>query len=314
MHAGADIILGLAAFALCLGSFARGQETEKPQRARLPKWETFPGHVFFKDAFKDGLIGPRPAQLGRSSTPAASPGTQEETATSFAWDRIVSAETLEDEVKRLQIAMQTSVTTPSRFRGGGYQQVRRQFTELATLFAVIREYEGNVRWKKQATLARDLFARAAANAKVTSIQAFNEAKQRKLDLEELVRGGTLAATTKAGMPNDWEHICDRAPLMERFAGCFDEGIAIWSANSKSFSQNRDSLKRETELLRLFSVVLTRPGMQDAGDDDYQAYCRQLGEAAEQLLRTIEANDAAAARKAASNVKKSCVECHEAFRA
>ena len=304
-------------FLLVVVSCTLGQEISRPKRAKLPKWETFPSDVFFRDAFQEGLIGTRPAKLGGVSpwgSPTRTQKTEASNAAGVAWNRLVAPETLEDEVKSLHLAVQKTVTTPSQFSGGGYQDVRRQFTELATLFAVISEFDGKVRWKQESPLARDLFARAAANAKVTSIQAFNEAKQRKIDLEELVRGGTLTSSTPTEGKNNWERICDRAPLMERFTACFDEGIVIWSANPNSFKQNLNNLKREAELLRVFAAVLTQAGMEDTGDADYEAYCRQLGKAAEQVLNAVESNDPAAAREAASEVGKTCLQCHDGYRA
>ena len=213
----------------------------------------------------------------------------------------------------LQIGLQQSVTTPGRFSGGGYREVRKQFSELAALFAVIQNYDGQVRWKQQAAQARDAFARAAANAKVTSSQAFNDAKQRKLDCEELVRGGTLASNKPASPENDWENICDRAPLMQKFTGSYDEGLLIWTSNASEFEKNLANVKREAELLKLFAKVLTQEGMEDAGDDDYEAYCSQLGNAADGVLQAVINKDAKAARTATSLVGKSCADCHEDYR-
>lgn len=287
----------------------------KPKRAKLPKWDKFPSNIFFKDAFKEALVGKRPTTLGgRPKNPSSTqkPNPTESNDSVYSWSELASAQTLEDEVKALQIAVQKSVTTPGRFSGGGYQDVRRQYTELATLFAVIADYDAKVRWKKEAPLARDYFARAAANAKVTSIQAFNDAKLRKQDLEELVRGGTLTSTKAVTKKNDWSNICDRGPLMERFTGCYDEGLMVWTTQSE-FKKNKLNIKREAELLRLFAVVLTQEGMEDAGDEDYEAYCKQLGTAADKVLQAVQNDDATAAREATSAVGKSCAACHEDYR-
>lgn len=308
-------------FSICVlaPSLALGQEQAKPRRAKLPRWKDSQTAIFFKDAFREGLVGERPITLGRaaSSAPAAEsqkgPSSVTDDSDSASWSRVVSSRTLEDEIKKLQIAVQQSVTTPGRFSGGGYRDVRRQFTELATLFAVIGSYDGTVRWKKEAPLARDLFARAASNAKVTSIQAFNEAKLRKLDLEELVRGGTLNATRPIEAKNDWEQICDRGPLMQRIGMGFDDGLTVWTANSSEFKSNLEKIQREAELMQLFAVIMTQEGMEDAGDEDYDAYCRQLGDAAAALVQATRDQDAGAARKAASDIGKSCNACHEDYR-
>ena len=291
---------------------ALAQSKEKPVRARLPKSDDLPSDIFFRDAFKEGLIGPRPATLGQpTSTNGGSKKTAEPPKATFSWKSLASAETLEDEIKSLQMEVKSTITTPSKFTGGGYQDARRLFTELATLFSIIQEYDGNVRWKEDAAVARDLFARAAANTKTTSIQAFNESKQRKLDLEELVRGGSLVQKSKEKQ-NNWELI-HRGSLMQRFTKSYDDGLAIWTANDAAFAKNKQNIKHECELLMAFAVVLTQTGMEDGDDDDYAAYCTQLEKAAGSVLSSLEVNDAEAARKASSDVGQSCVACHEDYR-
>ena len=304
----------VSSYVLTTGALA--QPAAKPKRAALPKWDKFPSDIFFKDAFQEGLVGPRPATLGgatKSSSSNEPKSPTGNTSTGFAWSQVVSPETLEDEVKSLNLQVQKSVTTPGKFSGGGYQDVRRQFTVLATLFAVIANYDGKVRWIDQAPHARDAFARAAANAKVTSIQAFNDAKQRKLDLEELVRGGTLNSNKPASKENDWERVCDRRPLMQRIETGYREGLEIWAGKPSAFEANLAKVKREAELLKLFGVVLMREGMEDAGDDDYDAYCRQLVDAADAMVRAAQDKDAAAAKAANGRINKSCVQCHDDYR-
>ena len=292
------------------------QTEGKPERTKPPKWDIFPAHIFFKDAFAEGLVGSRPSSLGQpiarkattngSTSPPSKPAEQE-----FKWSSLVSAQSLEDEIKALQIQIQTTVTTPSKFRGGGYQDARRIFTELATLFAVIHEYDGDVRWKQHAATARELFTRAAANTEPTSIQAFNEATRRKEDLEELVRGGTLGQDN-ASLENSWSRI-NRAALMQCFTQCYDEGLAIWAANDSDFKINAANIRREAELLMMFSVVLTQGGMEDGDDQDYSDYSMQLKQAVRKVLDALNAGDTEACRQAISTVGQSCTACHDDYR-
>ena len=291
------------------------QATPKRERARLPKWETFPSHVFFKDAFAEGLVGPRPASLGqltatRATTSVAKAASRPSNAGNV-WSSVVSSQTLEDEIKSLQIQIQKTITTPSEFSGGGYLEARRMFTELAALFSVISEYDGDVRWKSEAPKARDLFTRAAANTKTTSIQAFNEAKKRKQDLEELVRGGKLGEQD-ASVESSWKLI-NRASLMQRFTQSYDEGIAIWTAKDVEFQKSAGKIRREAELLMMLSVVLRQAGMEDGDDEDYAAYCKQLEKTTRLVLQALDDGDADASRKATSAIGQSCNACHEDYR-
>lgn len=309
------VLCFVAAAAVVHAAESGGQSKREP----LPNRESFRSGVFFRDAFRDGLIGKRPASLGAAGRPTSSVDASQrdevpETKSSEqAWSQIISADTLEDEVKALAIEIVPHVQTLGRFSSGGYQEARRIYSELAVLFAVIAEFDKKVRWTKEAPTMRDRFSRAAANAKVTSVQAFNESKQRRLDLQELVRGGSIPVSPASQREAAWDHLADRSPLMERFTKSHDEGLAIWTATETSFKANHDSIQREAQLLRMFATVLAREGMSDADDDDYVAHCRSLARAADAVLQAVQGDDATSARRATSAIGKSCVQCHDDYR-
>ena len=124
------------------------------RRAKPPRWTGSVERVFFPDA-REALTGERPAagsapviagggnSDGGGDSPAAVGGV-------FTWSKLIGPEELEDEIKTLQKQVSETVTTPTVFAGGVYKTARREFTELAVLFAIIGEYDGDVRWKKDA--------------------------------------------------------------------------------------------------------------------------------------------------------------------
>ena len=301
-------------FVLC-GGVVPLQAQEQPRRATLPDPSQLTSPIFYRDAFAEGLVGSRPTTLGKQPDGGATSatGTSDTTqlADSFRWSLLASARTLENEVKSLQIQLNKTITTPSQFRGGGYLDVRRMFTELATLFAVIAQYDADVRWQADAAQAAELFARAAANTKTNSIQAFNESRQRKLDLEELVRGGSLTGGDQEYEPV-WSRI-NRASLMQRFTLSYDEGLAVWTANENAMRKNADKILHESELLLLLTQTLTQAGMEDGDDESYAAYARQLHDAARAAIQAMEVKDADALRKAVSDIGQSCSACHDDYR-
>ncbi|MCE9529426.1 MAG: hypothetical protein K8R36_25535, partial [Planctomycetales bacterium] len=167
------------------------------KRAQPPKFEK-KGDVFYPDAFKDGLVGSRPADLGKAAAPAATvaggPAVPAAGGTGgvagSGWSAIISGQAIEDEVKELKKMIDLEVTTPSDYAGKGYKVARRDFSMLAMLFGIAGEYDGEVRWKKDSPAARDVFARTAANSKVGTSQVFQEAKLRKGELQDLVGGSS----------------------------------------------------------------------------------------------------------------------------
>jgi hypothetical protein len=225
---------------------------------------------------------------------------------------LISAETIEDEVKNLQKLVSEHVTTPAKFKGGGFKEGRKQFTELALLFAIISQYDGDVRWKDRAGGIRDLMARAGFNCKVGTDASYNEAKLRKEDLEQLVQGGGASAG-EANPDAKWDKIADRPPLMQRMEECQQLHIAPATANSGEFSKNADVVLREAELLAAIAEAIQQEGFEFADDETYLEYAKQMRDAASEIVGAVKGKNCDAARAASGNIEKACTGCHEGFR-
>jgi hypothetical protein len=142
---------------------AHGQESQK-RRAPPPKFDPREvEQIFFTDARKV-LVGERPTSLPAKTAgppngetvqsppngvePSPVPGDAPR------WSKLISAETLADEIKSYPPLLAAVVKTPSQFQGKGAREARRYFSTIATLFAIIAQYDGDVRWKNQAAAAR----------------------------------------------------------------------------------------------------------------------------------------------------------------
>lgn len=306
---------------ICAVSFTAkivpGQRPQSNKRARHPDWQDLPPGIFFEDAFRDGLTGPRPkVRAGAPNSPSvpqeASSGPMPESS-GYAWSELISAATIEDEIKAIRTRVEESVKTSGHFQARGYVDARRELSMAAVLFAIIADYDDEVRWKTSAPVARDSLARAAANAKVGTTPVYREAKQRLRDLDDLIRGSSLVGKP-AATDIAWGEMFDRGPLMLRLEQSQKERLAMWLASPKEFNSQREHIIHEAELVAMLAQVLVTQGMQDADDDEYRAYCNLLKEAAQSVVNGVKRNDYDAARKSAGEIQKSCSECHELYRA
>lgn len=306
------LLLGLSVFA----ALAPGQQNTPC--ARRPKWKLADTRgVFFLDAFSEGLRGQRPAHLdGKvNASRTAKKGPSEVTSqpqTVGLWDQAISGETIESAVKELSRNLEQTVTTPRVFAGRGYQNARRQFSILATLFAITAEYNGEVRWRRDAAVARDEFARVAANAKVGTIQVYNAAKSSKANLADLIRGNRLPDQPTEPV-TDWRRIVDRPPLMQQLEICFTEHLKPSLANAKTFHSQREDILVQAELVAAFAQVLVQNGMQDGDDEEYAALSKQMHDGARNIVDAVKRNNYDAASKATGNISKACSVCHESYR-
>lgn len=305
----------LVAWALPAPAQAQQESQKVIRRAQRPTFDRqdWDG-VFFENLFRDGLVGERPENFGQPETAEPTPATVDGSTAPTggdAWSNYISAVVIEDEVKKLQISLDSLISTPSRFRSEN-TQVRAVCLQLAFLFGVISEYDQNVRWQEYAPQARAAFARAAANARTNTDQAFNSVRTQKDNLTEMVRGGKFAADA-VDESSDWADWTDRSPLMERMNVAFEDRLKPWTSNESEFDSHREEILHEASLLAALGVVLTKEGLDDADDDEYLEHARQLITASSELTLAARENAFDRAATQVNVISQSCSNCHESYR-
>jgi len=253
------------------------------------------------------------ASASPSSAPAGGSAAAPAATAVGGWSGLISAATIEDTIKGLKQQVDKDVTTLSDFKGKGHKLARRDYTLLATLFGIAAEYDGEVRWKKDAPVARDAFGRSAANFKVATDQAFNEAKARKEELNELVGGSSPFGNKSADAKATWTQVADRAPLMQYLEAAWEPRLKPLLADKTQFNSGGEKVLRDAELFAAIGAVLAKDGMKDAGDAEYQAFCNRLRDASKQVIEAVKQKDFDSASKAGSAIGKACAECHENYR-
>jgi hypothetical protein len=296
-----------------------------PRRAEPPKFDRsdFDG-VFFDDLFGDQgpLVGARPqtstvaAAPGGAAGGGAAPGTAAGSGggevSGAGWSELISETTIEDEIKSLNLEVQKTVTTPAQFAGRGHKAAQKQFSMLAMLFAIIGEYGQDVRFKEDAPALRDRFARAAANTKAGgNIQVYNEAKLRRDDLAEVIRGSKLNA---GGEPKaNWEAVVSRSPIMRILEDRSVKYLQQSTASEAEFKREPEKVLHEAELVAAMAHALKQDGMDDAGDEEYESFLAQMKKGAIDAIAAVKLNNAEQARLAVGEMRKSCDACHELYR-
>lgn len=298
--------------------WAQTKGNKAVRRAQPPKFAPSEA-TFYNDAFQEGLVGGRPPNLGEpvaavAATSSAGPASSGGGVSGSGWSSIISAGVIENEIKSLKMQIDQEVTTPSDYAGKGYKLARRDFSMLAMLFAIVGEYEGDVRWKKDAVAARDVFARTAANSKVGTSQVFAEAKLRKAELQDLVGGSSPYDGKNGEAKASWGAICDRAPLMQHLEAIYEPKLKPLLADKGQFTANLDKVQHDAEIIAAISEVLAKEGMADADADEYKAFCAQMRKAAQEIVEACKTKNFDQATSAGTAIGKACTECHENYRA
>lgn len=316
-------ILASIAVLLCCGLAAWGVEKgrPKPVRALPPQWSSEVLEAFVADA-REKLVGERPAfaagpvrPIAGQPTPGGNPpdGDSGNLQGGFAWSKLISAEVIEDEIKALRLQVDQTVTTPGAFKGGGFKEARIEFSNLAVLFAIAGEYDGQVRWKEDAPALRNLFARAGFNCKVGTDASYNESKLRKQDLSDVIGGSQLSTLKPADRAAKWDQVANRPPMMTRMEEAFQKRLQPMLASEKEFKANVEKILHEAQLLAAWSEVIQREGFEYYDDETYLEYAKQLNAAASTISEAVKLNSYDKARAAAGDAAKACSQCHEGYR-
>ncbi len=157
-----DRVIAICLIVLCIVSGAvaasavQERKTKKVTRVKRPNFtERDWDGIYFENLFAEGLDGDRPLNLN----PATAANPVEATtgavveqnqvagpADGLVWSSLIERSTLEDEVKRLQRKLTVDVTTPVKFKSD-YAKAHQSYSMLSMLFAIIREYDQEVRWQ-----------------------------------------------------------------------------------------------------------------------------------------------------------------------
>jgi cytochrome c556 len=314
-------LCGLIAVPLALWAQTKSKVVK---RAQPPKFDKVEG--FYNDAFAEGLVGERPANLSQavavaaansatsvSSSPAGVGSAPAVGLAGSGWAALISAATIEDEVKALKLSVDQGVTTPSDFAGKGHKATRRDLSMLAMLFGIAGEYDGDVRWKKDAPAARDAFGRTAANAKVGTAQVFQEAKVRKEELQDLVGGGNPFSGKEAETKATWKEVCNRAPLMQHLESIWEPRLKPLLTDGSKFTANAAKVQHDAEIIAAMGAVLSKEGMADADSDEYKAFCAKLRDGAKAIIDGVKTKNFDSAAQGSATISKACTECHENYR-
>lgn len=251
--------------------------------------------------------------MATPGAPAAAGGTSGGGGKSGAgWKDIISSDTLEGEIKNSVLAVADTVSSIGKFNTG-HRTTRKVYSVLAVCFAVIAEYDGDVRFKDKAAGMRDAVGRSASNCKVASQGAFNEAKLRFEDLQSLVRGSSVDVPAGEAVVPYNDKVANRPPLMQRMEDALDRGLKPLTANKAEFDANKDKILHEAEVLRMLAKVIQDGSYEYADDESYIEHAVAIENECANIVSGLKTGDLQQVQSAVGGISKACSACHEFFR-
>ncbi len=286
--------------------------------APAPIWRRQELDAFFPDA--RAHLGPAPSEPAAPLQPAepppmpgarAAPAAAQAAAgtPAFSWSSVVEAAVLEDEVKAYARLLAAPLKNAVAFNRQ-HDEVRRHYAYLATLFSVIAQFDGEIRWKDTAASLSAALARTATNCKAASDGALRDAKSRLHELQDLIGGGAVDVPPAEA---DEMGTLDRPSLMTRLETSIDGRLDAWTAREADFNRQRDTLRHEAQIVSLLARIITDAELDFADDETYQKHAAQLQAQARELVEAARQGDFPKAQSATNGVRQACDACHADFR-
>lgn len=284
-----------------------------PQRSLPPEEFDRQTEEVFQGTAQDRTPGPRPSLQPRAeSQQPATTADAEKLNSAFDWSRLISADTLADEIKSHRTELTQDVRNVRTFRAGANRDARMRLSVIAVMFGLTAEYDGPVRWQKQAAGARDAFASSGRNSKAADDNTFKEARRRSEDLDELIRGGSVEFPKSGDTPR-WDEIAERPPLMQRLEISLDKRLRPWTANAREFQRHQREAVHEAEVVAALAEIIQHEEYEFYDDDEYLAFCKRLRDHAIAARTAARENNFDSLQQAVGEISKSCSACHEDYR-
>jgi hypothetical protein len=270
--------------------------------------------VFFGDA-REQLVGTRPVFGVPKATTIIPSGSQpsgtkpaENMSDGNAWSALVSAETLESEIKAQPAAIDAAMKAADPRKSA-----RMVMTNLAALFGVIQKYDKDVRWKTDAQSLRDEFAKAAVNLKAFTDSQKRQVAKVQTELKDLIQGNPPAASPSLEAEAPWSEIADIVPVMHRFDLGQTERLNGWSSSAESVKRNSEAVIREAEVMAMLARIIQDKSYENGTDETYLGFAKSLEKQAVEAVAATKRGDGEAASKAVSQMQKVCNDCHNDYR-
>ncbi len=288
------------------------REPRPEQRVKPPTFSEEEKSVFPENAFLE-LQGERPQRVDLSKINNAQQSDNSEAPRNGngPWSDWVEADILETEIKRQHQQLTKALQSPARFKSGSYRAAEDAMGIISLMFAVTVEHDEAPRWQDIADRLREVYATGEESLEAND-DSFKRASRGKDNLSDLIRGGrpTLDAPKQE---IDWSRYASRGAVMRRMKVAHEDRLAVWSIDRRELADNVEEVQHEAQLLALLAEALVQPEAYDGDDEDYQAYARELRDAANELTVSAEQEDQPAAERAFNRAQKSCLNCHADYR-
>jgi hypothetical protein len=302
-----------------------GSQAAAPAESNRPAIGGIPLNVWYDNPIAEskqtGEVA-SPAAAGTQTAAAAKPAadpmpmpakTEEKPAAGAdGWAAILSAEDLQDEVKKIRLRLQDNLSSIGKYNGHYNKEIVWDGAGLAALASIALVHPDKISWKPQAGQIRDIAAELVSKAKGGLGQKpFDATKKEFEKIDGLLSGNPPPGIPAAAAEVAFSDVANRKYLMH----CIETGEDFLRANFQAppkFQKESEDVARAAAIVAAYCKVVGTEGYSSADEDDYKNFLKPLFEANMTMQKAAKDKDFAAFTEANGRIPKYCSDCHGTY--
>ncbi len=264
-----------------------------------------------------GVAMTQPVATTEATTETADNTTASETpaAAAVSWSTLISAESINDEVRFLRNEMQSRLTNM-----GAYKRSTLEIPVFGSSIAFFAEiaarHDGEISWKENAKYIRVLGTRiseVSSSAQGQTRNSYDEVNNAFLTINEILNNNTPAELPEVeDEAPDFADFADMTYLMKRV----ERGQQWMQTNTGSesgFNDKAATAIRETAVLAAMSEAFKAEGYGYNEDEEFTGYLDILRDAGTGMKKAVEEKDFSKYDELRSQAGQQCTQCHSVYK-
>lgn len=228
------------------------------------------------------------------------------------WGRIIPADVVAAEVKDVQNRLNKAMTSVAQYNQE-HLALPPYLHSMAAMAAIGAEHPGDIRWKENAPLIRDLVGRITAQGTpMTGARGKKAMEEHYLPLVDVFAGSPPAGLEPASDVL-YSDVAEMGELMKRLDIAFLKRLAVEVGGEEALAEKKDLVRHEASVIAALGKVITLEGYGYLDDNDFKTHARGIIDGGIQMVEAAEEGDFAKFDAAKTLIDKSCNDCHRTYK-